>query len=192
MMPPCVQDSCGLPHHARGLCDKHYLRLKRSGLPPRPTLEERFWSKVDKESSDKGCWLWIAGKSADGYGKFTYNPEKARHEQMAHRVSYILCLGIIPPGMQIDHLCYINSCVNPKHLRIVTAKQNVENLGSLKRNNTSGYRGVSWHKATKKWTAQVVHNGVQYRLGIFVSASEAGAAAKAKRLELHTHNEQDK
>jgi hypothetical protein len=44
------------------------------------------------------------------------------------------------------------------------------------RTNTSGYRGVSWHKAAQKWGAYIREGGVRHYLGLFESAEEAHEA----------------
>jgi hypothetical protein len=86
------------------------------------TLQERFWSKVEKTP---GCWLWRGYvKSGDGYGRFTVDKTK---RDLAHRVAYELSTGktIGPRPMTIDHLCRNQICVNPKHLEVVTNKENI-------------------------------------------------------------------
>ncbi len=83
-----------------------------------PELTERFWAKVDKSDD---CWLWTAGKSANGYGKFKAGPKQVS----AHRYAYEQCIGPIPSGLQIDHLCRVRHCVNPVHLEPVTCRENI-------------------------------------------------------------------
>ena len=83
----------------------------------RQTVEERFWSKVEKGPS---CWEWMAGKSS-GYGKFRLNGVKKR----AHRLSWEWKNGEIPEGLVIDHLCRNSGCVNPSHMEAVTQLENV-------------------------------------------------------------------
>lgn len=46
----------------------------------------------------------------------------------------------------------------------------------LKRNNTSGYRGVSWHKVASKWGAYIRVGGIRRYLGVFDTAEEANRA----------------
>jgi hypothetical protein len=46
----------------------------------------------------------------------------------------------------------------------------------LRRTNTSGYRGVSWHKAARKWGAYIRVGGVRRYLGMFDTAEEASRA----------------
>jgi hypothetical protein len=76
-----------------------------------------FWKHVKKTPS---CWLWTAYKDKNGYGKVTYF-QKVTY---AHRVAYSLIKGIIPDGLELDHLCRNTSCVNPNHLEPVTTKIN--------------------------------------------------------------------
>lgn len=72
---------------------------------------------------NSGCWLWIRSGTGhnDNYGKIRI---KGR-ELKAHRVSYELLRGPIPPGLTLDHLCRTTRCVNPDHLEIVTLRENI-------------------------------------------------------------------
>lgn len=66
-----------------------------------------------------GCWRW-EGYSVRGYGRVSYHGKT----RIAHRLIYQLLGGIIPVGLQLDHLCRTPACVNPTHLRPVTAREN--------------------------------------------------------------------
>lgn len=151
-------------------------------------LDERFWSKVDKSGD---CWLWTAALNDKGYGSFW---DKVNRRQIpAHRASYEgHHARILGRGLCVDHICHTRNCVRPKHLREASNKQNSENRRSASRTSKSGVRGVSWHKKTGKWVAQVGHNYRRYHLGLFDSIEEAEVAAIAKRNELHTHNDKDR
>ena len=93
------------------------------------SIEDRFWSKVDKSGE---CWLWTgASHGKDGYGAFKSPPGMSR---LAHRVAWQLTHGSPPPeGLVLDHLCRVRRCVNPAHL------EPIENLANLKRGNWKGY-----------------------------------------------------
>jgi len=84
-------------------------------------LLDRFVAKYTVE--DSGCWIWHAGTSRGGYGKF-WDPRRYGH-MAAHRFSYETAVGPIPDGLQIDHLCRVRACVNPDHLEPVTQRENI-------------------------------------------------------------------
>lgn len=82
-------------------------------------LEARFWSKVDWDIHNPGCWEWKAAKDPNGYGRFGFAGEVV----LAHRLAYELEVGeILLP--HLDHKCRNTSCVNPDHLEPVTVREN--------------------------------------------------------------------
>jgi len=83
-------------------------------------LPEHFWSKCIPEPNS-GCWLWIASKTTNGYGKFSI----ARRLHPAHRVAWEALNGEVPCGLEMDHRCRTRCCVNPAHLEAVKHKTNV-------------------------------------------------------------------
>lgn len=145
----------------------------------------RFWAKVEKT---EGCWNWTAALKPNGYGAY-WDGYRLRYP---HRYSYELASGPIPDGMQIDHTCHNRSCVNPGHLRLATTKQNIENTLDVRRDNTSGFRGVTWDKSRNSWKAQVTHHGRTHHAGYHSTREGAGEAATVKRNELFTHNDIDR
>lgn len=142
-------------------------------------LGDRFWSKV---TVSEGCWVWTGTLNRGGYGKFKFQGRMV----LAHRHAYELTKGTIPKNMVIDHLCHTKSCINPAHLRCVTVKQNSENRKQLNKNNSSGFRGVSYCTTTGKYVAAVRHNGKRINLGYFDSPEAAAEVASAKRDEVFT------
>lgn len=91
-----------------------------------PPAEPRFWAKVNAEDG-AACWNWKATVSEWGYGQF-YLAGKLRY---AHRVAYEYCIGPVPPGMQVDHLCLNKRCVNPAHLEPVSGAENRRRVGRI-------------------------------------------------------------
>jgi HNH endonuclease len=82
-------------------------------------------SPVDYLVEDRGfetpCWIWLRGTNNGGYG-ITYENQQI---VMAHRAYYERNHGLIPEGLDIDHLCRVRACVNPAHLEVVTRSVNV-------------------------------------------------------------------
>lgn len=91
------------------------------------TVEKRFWEKVDKRGLDE-CWDWQASLINDyGHGQ-AYDGENV---VSAHRLAYRLEYGE-PDGI-VQHKCDNPSCVNPKHLKDGTQKENMEHASETGR-----------------------------------------------------------
>jgi hypothetical protein len=87
----------------------------------------RFWEKVNRAGPvapavGTSCWIWTAAKNSKGYGVFR---GVAGRMVVAHRVSFAEANGVVPVGMDLDHLCRVRHCVNPAHLEAVSRQENV-------------------------------------------------------------------
>jgi len=85
------------------------------------TVEERFWSKVDKHP--RACWLWTASTFKNGRGQFRVG---ARNQQ-AHRVAWELTFHAPPIGL-LRSACGNLLCVRPDHQVGVNRKVGATNL----------------------------------------------------------------
>jgi hypothetical protein len=81
---------------------------------------ERFELSIFREPNS-GCWLWEGGVIESGYGQFTMN----YRNMGAHRASWILHRGPIPPGTMVCHKCDTPSCVRPDHLFLGNSSTNM-------------------------------------------------------------------
>ncbi len=103
----------------------------------------------------------------------------------AHHLAWLYVYGELPT-LSIDHINRITGDNRIANLRLATQKQNNENI-SMRKDNTSGYRGVTWHSAGKKWRAQVSHNKKYIIVGMFDNKEDAAKAVELKRREIFTH-----
>jgi hypothetical protein len=97
-------------------CDGNKLNNQLSNLPT--TIEERFWSRVDKRTIDE-CWNWKENTDKDGYGRIYLYGKTYK----AHRLAYAYIKGN-PGNLCVLHSCDNPSCCNPNHLWLGTDKDN--------------------------------------------------------------------
>ncbi|MER3405479.1 MAG: hypothetical protein C4289_10265, partial [Chloroflexota bacterium] len=134
----------------------------------RQSLEERFWSKVEKSD---GCWRWMGAQGPSGRGHFRIGSKMV----YAHRVAYELIHGPIPAGAKIVQMCEDLRCVRPDHL--------------LLRMPTEGLRPLAirfWAKVQKTdgcwyWLGQVNKDGYGY-LGVGSKLNGTKRLVKAHRV----------
>lgn len=114
-------------HAGRAPCDNGATRNANGQFESTQTIEERFWSKVDRSgpvmrAGLEPCWLWTAARDKrTGYGVFALPEEPAAR---ASRVAWTLTFGEIPSGMLVRHVCDNPPCVRPGHLLLGTVADN--------------------------------------------------------------------
>lgn len=129
----CSVVDCDRTVNAQGLCPRHYMSaLKAGSIKPlqKPTVEQRFWSKVQKTD---GCWLWM-GRTAGGYGRFD---KPGRVSIAAHKWLWVELYGDVPDGLELCHRCDVRNCVKPGHLFLGTRADNMQDM-------IAKGRGYSW------------------------------------------------
>jgi hypothetical protein len=110
-------------------------------------------------------WKWRL--APNGYARrSTY-----RGCMLMHRLVY----GDVPAGLEVDHINRNKLDNRRANLRAVTHNVNQRNAPGG-RNNTSGYKGVSYDKARGKWRAATKHNGRHILIGRYSTPQEASAA----------------
>ena len=87
------------------------------------------------------------------------------------------------PGFVVDHINHNGLDNRRANLRVCMPADN--SLNSRPRKNTSSkYKGVSWHKRDKKWQAYIQYRGTRYSLGYFNNQLDAAFAYDDKAREL--------
>jgi hypothetical protein len=89
-----------------------------------------------------------------------------------------------PEGKMVDHREGDPRNNRKALLRPATHEENNKNA-KMTCTNTSGIKGVSWYKPTKKWRASISHDGKRIHLGYFTDLEEAAKAYKEAAVKYH-------
>lgn len=158
-MQRCSIEGCDNKKNSKDWCAKHYRRWQQHGDPLiilsnyGKSLRERFESKVELIPFST-CHWWTGATPGNIYGGI--KDKGTMHA--AHRVSYELYRETIPHGLYVLHKCDNPKCVNPDHLFLGTAQDNMDDM--IK-------KGRQRYKPRSKVTAEEVlkirklHNGPQ-------------------------------
>ena len=87
-------------------------------------------------------------------------------------------------GYVIDHIDGNPLDNQKKNLRICTVSQNSMNRNKTVKNK-SGFKGVYWHKLSKKWASVIKIDNKALHLGLFLDAKEAAKTYNAAALKYH-------
>ena len=109
-------------------------------------------------------------KSRTAYRDISINNSR----YMAHRLAWLYMTGEWP-SERLDHRD--NDGLNNRwlNLREATNSENMAN-NRRQRNNTSGFKGVSWSKVMQLYHAYIWHDGKRHHLGYFNTPEEAHQA----------------
>ena len=113
-----------------------------------------------------------------GYLYITFYGKK----HYVHRVIWLMHYGTLPNV--IDHIDGNRLNNKIENLRQCTFSQNLCN-SKIKSTNTSGVKGVYWHKLKQKWTARISFNKKEYHMGYFNEKKDAINAVLEARPKIH-------
>jgi len=129
----CSIDGCGKKRLARGYCQSHWRKWSNYGDPlfvkvrkkvSKPNCRGRkFFIEVVLPYEGDECLIWPFARNAKGYGPVAWNGRRA----LVHRLACEQVHGQPPTDKhQAAHSCGQgkNGCVNPRHLRWATQKEN--------------------------------------------------------------------
>lgn len=110
---------------------------------------------------------------------------KINHSRfMVHRLIWRMVTGEDPGELEVDHINNTREDNRWGNLRLAVRDSNQQNA-LIRKDNTSGVKGVCWHKLIGMWQARVMINTKRISLGYFHSIAEAETAIRELRKELH-------
>lgn len=143
-------------------------------------LKKGCFAEIDAIDGDLIKYRWYArGTREDrvyvwrGYGEYTKGQQK---KLVLHRVIMERIIGrSLTKAEEVDHIDRNPLNNRRSNLRIATHAENLRNRGK-NRNNTSGYKGVTWDKGEGKWSASITVNYKRVHLGRYSNPEDAYAA----------------
>jgi len=124
-------------------------------------------------------WKW--NLDSHGYAKRDIKTKDGRTCIKMHREILSLSKN---DGIFVDHINNIPLDNRKHNLRKCSKSENQHN-SCIRKNNTSGYKGVRLQKRTGKWTARITVNWKEIHIGTFETPELAHAAYCNAALELH-------
>jgi hypothetical protein len=145
---------------------------------------EDFFKHV--QITEGGCWSWAGPTCAEGrYGRVPKVPRLV----MAHRMAFLMLVGVPSSGQVICHSCDNGLCVNPAHLFAGSMKDNVDDMVAKGRAHgifTADQRQAGEANAHAKLTRERALKIRQYHAETKCSYKEL-AAAFGLRSKGHAH-----
>ncbi len=130
-----------------------------------PKTGEFFWKECLSNAAPVGSRAGSPDKR--GYWYIQING----HLYRANRLAWFYIHGVWPEG-HIDHKNRNTSDDRIENLRDATRSQNQANA-KRRGDNKSGFKGVSLHKLTGKWSATIQVRGKRKHLGLFPTPESA-------------------
>jgi HNH endonuclease len=151
-------------------------------VPPISKISEprtiRLYSGIETLVSPEWYEKLVGYSWFKGAGGYAVRKEHGQNVYMARQILNA------PSHLVVDHIDR-NKLNNQTHnLRLCTRRGNQQNQG-VPRDNTSGYKGVSWQCQIKRWQAKIQANCVAHYIGVYETKEEAALAYNEAARRLH-------
>ncbi len=109
-------------------------------MPPRltgcdlsPDQAARLVGRIDRGAAWE-CWPWTGAIAPNGYGCIVWRVAGVQVRLTPHRLAWEWYNGrAVPAGLEVDHVCLDRRCCNPRHLEVVTHRQNIQRMHTRRR-----------------------------------------------------------
>lgn len=159
--------------------DTEFLRSVLDYNPITGTFVWRHRADMPPNRNARFAGALAGSNDAYGYRRISIN----NCAFLAHRLAWQIFHGSAPIG-EIDHKNRIKDDNRIGNLRLATHSQNQCNSGKY-RNNTSGFKGVNFHRRAQKWRAYIQVDGRLKHLGYFRTPELAHVAYCNAAAEQH-------
>lgn len=154
-------------------------------------LTQERLKEVLHYNEQTGDFTWLEARGNRSVGSKAWTKTKKGYLQLridekyhlAHRLAWMYVHGDFPESA-LDHM-NLDRCDNRiANLRLATASQNQYNTG-IRSDSTTGVKGVSFHKASRRYRAAITSRGETTILGYFATIAEAAKAYAAAADRIH-------
>lgn len=160
---------CDSKHLAKGLCESHYRKMKRSSVDcsvvpdDREDLERRLESNAYYEPNT-GCILWGGSTDEWKYGRMNWK----YHNRGVHALAWASVNGEPDEGLVVRHKCDTPPCMNLDHLELGTTAQNNQDTIS---------RGRTWSKLSESDVREILERSTtkepRWKIAVDFNISES-------------------
>lgn len=133
------------------------------------------------DAAEVGCHNWHVLLNP---GKPTYAMRTQKRDGIKQTIRMHRALLPTGEGIEVDHRDGDGLNNRRSNLRPATSAQQNYNQ-RIRRDNKSGYRGVSWYEPTQKWVVHIQMNGKAKYLGYFRCVTAAALAYAKAAAKLH-------
>ena len=135
-----------------------------------PLTQGKYALVDDEDYEYLNQWKWSTDKFGNTFcaRRGIWNKKtKSIHQLRMHRL-----ITKAPTGKDVDHINGNGLDNQRKNLRVCNHKDNSRSC-RIPKNNTSGYKGVHWHKKHKKWTVGITVNKKRVWIGQYSNIKDA-------------------
>jgi hypothetical protein len=153
-------------------------------------LTQEYLTQLLNYDPDSGVFTWLVDQRQAGLRAGHQAGCETRKRRIIcidyrnypeHHLAWLFMTGSLP-AEQINHANRRTSDNRWRNLRAATHQENCWTRGKY-RNNTSGYKGVSWNKRKHLWRAYIKADAKQEHLGYFETKENAARSYNAAAIK---------